>query len=912
MSDISNQLIKDSYNYVLQSDISTGIVYRIGGVIPVNPIFLSGLTINSTFTFADGSESNGYVLTSDASGNATWKPVTAATPSTGVTSINTGTGLSADSTTGAVTIINTSPNQTVTISGGTNIQITGTYPDFGINYTGQTSFPYLALSGGTVTGVTIFQSGLTANTISATTYYNLPIDPDTYVTGLTLSSNTITLTQNRTDQYSAFTISLSAYTGTSISGLYLPLSGGTVTGRTIFQSGLTANTISATTYQNLPSQSGTGISAFSYNQSTGLLTITKNDTNTLTAGTFNYVTATTLSATNVLSVTSNGGSPTTTTINAVTGGTYSNGTITLSGTGSVNGTQITGLSALTPTTLYSGNGTLSGNRIVNIDGYTLNFSGSGATNNLVLSGSNVGIGKLSPSYKLDVNGDINFPTTTGSTYGIIRQNGNRILHTYGTDNLFLGKNSGNFTTSGVGINVGIGPGVLQENTIGSQNVGIGGDSLNNNTVGYYNTSIGYYSLRSNTQGYDNVAIGAYSLSNNSGGYYNVAIGVSALQNNNNGANNVAIGTNAGLNETGSNKLYIANTYTKTLIYGEFDNNRVGINTTSLSNAFTVSATTDPVKFIGLQSASDTNVLTVDGTGVVHTSPISGLTTGLTTTNIYNSNGTLSGNRIVNLSSYTLNFSSSTNPDTLVMSGRSVGIGTTSLPGKFNIDLNNTNYTNTSGADSHILMTNPNGTGQNVISSVINGNVVAKWRTDYVGNINWVAGTTGAHAFYTGGDFGVGRSQMCIFNNGNIKMETTTIGGSNVDNGYKLDVIGISRFSATTNPLKLEGVQTSTDTELLTIDGSGVIHKVSSSSVGGAFLRNETNSGATDTITINQSIFNPSDLTVLSTSVFIVDTNADYYILGDLYNNGNIIVNGTLKVGGIIYNYGTITGSGIIE
>jgi len=40
--------------------------------------------------------------------------------------------------------------------------------------------------------------------------------------------------------------------GANLSELYLPLSGGTVSGNTYFTSGLTANTISATTYQNLP------------------------------------------------------------------------------------------------------------------------------------------------------------------------------------------------------------------------------------------------------------------------------------------------------------------------------------------------------------------------------------------------------------------------------------------------------------------------------------------------------------------------------------------------------------------------------------------------------------------------------------------------------------------------------------
>ena len=56
------------------------------------------------------------------------------------------------------------------------------------------SLNYLSLSGGTVTGPTNFTSGLTANTISATTYYNLPTD--VFVTGGTYTSGNAIFTNN--------------------------------------------------------------------------------------------------------------------------------------------------------------------------------------------------------------------------------------------------------------------------------------------------------------------------------------------------------------------------------------------------------------------------------------------------------------------------------------------------------------------------------------------------------------------------------------------------------------------------------------------------------------------------------------------------------------------------------------------
>jgi hypothetical protein len=77
------------------------------------------------------------------------------------------------------------------------------------------------------------QGNLSITSVSATTYFNLPVSGLTSGVGIGVSYSN----GNYTISYTGST------TGGTVSGDYLPLSGGTVTGGTIFQSGLTANTI---------------------------------------------------------------------------------------------------------------------------------------------------------------------------------------------------------------------------------------------------------------------------------------------------------------------------------------------------------------------------------------------------------------------------------------------------------------------------------------------------------------------------------------------------------------------------------------------------------------------------------------------------------------------------------------------
>ena len=166
------------------------------------------------------------------------------------------------------------------------------------------------------------------------------------------------------------------------------------------------------------------------------------------------------------------------------------------------------------------------------------------------AGSNTAIGTDSMRY--GDRGTYNFGLGKSTLY----------WNVYGSHNIAIGNQAGFGTATKAcyyDIFIGADSGYYVQN--GGYNICIGGKCANKLTTANFNTLIGYQADEKITTGSNNVMIG-----------YN------AGQNNQTGASNVFIGNNAGQNETTSNKLYIANTNTANpLIYGEFDNNFVKIN-----------------------------------------------------------------------------------------------------------------------------------------------------------------------------------------------------------------------------------------------------------------------------------------------------------------------------------------------
>ncbi|WP_425392097.1 tail fiber domain-containing protein [Ekhidna sp.] len=181
--------------------------------------------------------------------------------------------------------------------------------------------------------------------------------------------------------------------------------------------------------------------------------------------------------------------------------------------------------------------------------------------------------------EVEVGGETLSPryTLASSAYAL---NARRLMST--DDNVFIGVDAG-LNTTGIK-NTFVGARAGQAHTTGIHNVFVGTDAGLNATAGNSNTFIGTGTGLNQVDAANNVFIGIDAGNRNVSGSSNVYLGQQA-GNFSTGSSNVFIGANAGVfdlgletGETGNNKLYIENSVNSSpLIYGEFDNDIVGIN-----------------------------------------------------------------------------------------------------------------------------------------------------------------------------------------------------------------------------------------------------------------------------------------------------------------------------------------------
>ena len=161
-------------------------------------------------------------------------------------------------------------------------------------------------------------------------------------------------------------------------------------------------------------------------------------------------------------------------------------------------------------------------------------------------------------------GNLNLDPATATT-GVITKNGIRFLHDFGSSNVFLGKDAGNFTLTTADANTGIGVGALRNAATGGGNSALGFNALLANTAGVSNTAVGAAALMSNTSGHANTAMGVNALVDNIDGAENTVTGHSAMRENATGFGNTAAGVSAlhfnqvGNNNTGMGRHALRNT-----------------------------------------------------------------------------------------------------------------------------------------------------------------------------------------------------------------------------------------------------------------------------------------------------------------------------------------------------------------
>ena len=130
---------------------------------------------------------------------------------------------------------------------------------------------------------------------------------------------------------------------------------------------------------------------------------------------------------------------------------------------------------------------------------------------------------------LSLAGTLRLPATNSAgTAGSLLVGGVRFLHSYGSENTFVGTGAGNRTMTGAGDNTAVGAYAMPFNTSGESNAALGARALYSNTSGTGNTACGGFALWSNGNASFNTGIGSFALLNNSTSGSNTAVGSQAM------------------------------------------------------------------------------------------------------------------------------------------------------------------------------------------------------------------------------------------------------------------------------------------------------------------------------------------------------------------------------------------------
>jgi len=179
--------------------------------------------------------------------------------------------------------------------------------------------------------------------------------------------------------------------------------------------------------------------------------------------------------------------------------------------------------------------------------------------------------------------------TVNNTTGILYSGNTPIIHFYQpnadsipADNIFIGRNSGNFTMASVG-----------PKYTAKKNISIGQGSSTSITTGYLNTVIGWESLKLCTECAGTIAIGGHVLENLTTAHDNLGIGDVALRNCTTGKENQAVGYESLLNlTTGNNNSALGKNTGAALTTGSFNvflGDNANCSTSSITNSVALGA-----------------------------------------------------------------------------------------------------------------------------------------------------------------------------------------------------------------------------------------------------------------------------------------------------------------------------------